>query len=239
MPLHYDLNRSEMTRVSQWVRPNIRSLVPYSSAKSEFTGTDAIFMDANENPFGDYNRYPDPLQRALKVQLAEEFPLTPEQLFVGNGSDEVIDLLLRIFCTPGKDAIGTFSPTYGMYEVSAQIHDIELKTLPLDANFDLIETNFNALFETSNLKIIFLCSPNNPTGNDLNRDRMRELIRGFNGIVCVDEAYIEFSEQKSLVDLIDECDNLVVSRTMSKARGLAGARRGIRMCLLGTNHPVQ
>lgn len=215
-----------MTRIDNWTRPNIRSLVPYSSAKDEYSGADALFLDANENPFGTYNRYPDPQQRKLKAVLVKQTNISPKQVFIGNGSDEVIDLLLRIFCEPGMDKIATFSPTYGMYDVSANIHNVGIVKVPLDANFDIVNTDISPILSDDKIKILFLCSPNNPTGNDLNSEKMMELIESFNGIVCVDEAYIEFSEQDSMAKWIEKYDNLVVARTMSKARGLAGARVG-------------
>lgn len=215
-----------MNRIERWTRPNIRSLVPYSSAKDEYSGSDALFLDANENPFGTYNRYPDPQQRKLKTVLAKQSNISPEQVFIGNGSDEVIDLLLRIFCEPGTDRIATFSPTYGMYDVSACIHNIEVVKVPLDSNFDIVKTDISPILSDNRIKVLFLCSPNNPTGNNLNTEKMLELISSFQGIVCVDEAYIEFSDQESLVRWIEKFDNLVVTRTMSKARGLAGARIG-------------
>ncbi|PWL29642.1 MAG: histidinol-phosphate transaminase [Fluviicola sp. XM-24bin1] len=215
-----------MTRIDNWTRPNIRSLVPYSSAKDEYSGADALFLDANENPFGTYNRYPDPQQRKLKAVLVKQTNISPKQVFIGNGSDEVIDLLLRIFCEPGMDKIATFSPTYGMYDVSANIHNVGIVKVPLDANFDIVNTDISPILSDDKIKILFLCSPNNPTGNDLNSEKMMELIESFNGIVCVDEAYIEFSEQDSMAKWIEKHDNLVVARTMSKARGLAGARVG-------------
>lgn len=215
-----------MTRIDNWTRPNIRSLVPYSSAKDEYSGADALFLDANENPFGTYNRYPDPQQRKLKAILVKQTNISPKQVFIGNGSDEVIDLLLRIFCEPGMDKIATFSPTYGMYDVSANIHNVGIVKVPLDANFDIVNTDISPILSDDKIKILFLCSPNNPTGNDLNSEKMMELIESFNGIVCVDEAYIEFSEQDSMAKWIEKHDNLVVARTMSKARGLAGARVG-------------
>ena len=215
-----------MTRIDNWTRPNIRSLVPYSSAKDEYSGADALFLDANENPFGTYNRYPDPQQRKLKAILVKQTNISPKQVFIGNGSDEVIDLLLRIFCEPGMDKIATFSPAYGMYDVSANIHNVGIVKVPLDANFDIVNTDISPILSDDKIKILFLCSPNNPTGNDLNSEKMMELIESFNGIVCVDEAYIEFSEQDSMAKWIEKHDNLVVARTMSKARGLAGARVG-------------
>lgn len=215
-----------MTRIENWTRPCIRSLVPYSSAKDEYTGSDAMFLDANENPFGTYNRYPDPQQRKLKEVLAKQANLKTNQVFVGNGSDEVIDLLLRIFCEPGKDKIAAFSPTYGMYDVSASIHNVEIVKTRLDKNYDIVDVDLSSVLYGSDIKILFLCSPNNPTGNNLDLQAMINLITEFEGIVCVDEAYIEFSEQQSLADWVNNFDNLVVSRTMSKARGLAGARVG-------------
>lgn len=215
-----------MNRIESWTRPNIRSLVPYSSAKDEFSGSDALFLDANENPFGTYNRYPDPQQRKLKTVLVKQSNISSKQIFIGNGSDEVIDMLLRIFCEPGIDKIGTFSPTYGMYDVSAAIHNLQVIKIPLDESFDILDADISPLISDERIKVLFLCSPNNPTGNNLNLNKMKELIESFQGIVCVDEAYIEFSEQESMANLIDRYDNLVVTRTMSKARGLAGARVG-------------
>ncbi|GAB5418585.1 MAG: histidinol-phosphate transaminase [Crocinitomicaceae bacterium] len=215
-----------MTRIEQWTRPNIRALTPYSSAKDEFSGKEALFLDANENPFGTYNRYPDPQQRLLKTVLVKRKTITTDQVFIGNGSDEVIDLLLRIFCEPGQDKIGCFKPTYGMYDVSAAIHNVAVVATSLDENFDIVNTDISPILNDSNVKVVFLCSPNNPSGNNLNYTKMIELIEQFQGIVCVDEAYIEFSNQESLAELINYYDNLVVTRTMSKARGLAGARVG-------------
>ncbi|MCR9173233.1 MAG: histidinol-phosphate transaminase [bacterium] len=215
-----------MNRIEQWTRPNIRALVPYSSAKDEFSGSDALFLDANENPFGTYNRYPDPQQRKLKTVLVKQSNISSDNVFIGNGSDEVIDLLLRIFCEPGKDKIGAFSPTYGMYDVSASIHNVGIVKIPLDGNFDILEADTSSLFQDAKIKVLFLCSPNNPTGNNLNLEKMLEIIQNFQGIVCVDEAYIEFSDQESLANWIEKYDNLVVTRTLSKARGLAGARVG-------------
>jgi len=215
-----------MTKIEALVRQNIRSLAAYSSAKDEFSGTDALFLDANENPYGKLNRYPDPQQRKLKNVLVKQSNISSDQIFIGNGSDEVIDLLLRIFCEPRKDCVAAFSPTYGMYQVSAAINNVEFVEIPLDASFDITNCKLDPLFSNDRFKIVFLCSPNNPTGNDLNREKMRELIASFSGIVCVDEAYIEFSAQNSLAEWIATYDNLVILRTFSKARGLAGARIG-------------
>jgi histidinol-phosphate aminotransferase len=215
-----------MTRVEQWARTNIRELVPYSSAKDEFSGSDATFLDANENPFGSVNRYPDPQQRLLKAVLEQRESMTTDQIFIGNGSDEVIDLLLRVFCEPGRDKVATISPSYGMYEVSAAINNLEIEKIPLDENFDIIGSDFTTVLNDASIKVLFLCSPNNPTGNNLDRQAMINLVENFEGIVCVDEAYIEFSAQESLSSIIQQFDNLIITRTMSKARGLAGARVG-------------
>lgn len=212
--------------ISKLIRDNIKNLKPYSSARDEFQGADAVFMDANENPYGIYNRYPDPHQKVLKAKLSKIKELPPDQIFIGNGSDEVIDLALRIFCEPGKDKIMICSPTYGMYEVAAHINDLEVVNVPLTSDFQL---DVQGILETNgrdeSIKIIFLCSPNNPTGNDL-RDITR-ILEDFNGIVFVDEAYIDFSDTPSFINQLDKYPNLIVSQTFSKARGLAGARVGL------------
>lgn len=207
--------------IKSTVRPNILALKPYSSARDEFAGKEGIFLDANENPFGELNRYPDPHQRALKTALSKRKSIEPEKIFIGNGSDEVIDLIYRIFCEPGKDRVIICPPTYGMYEVSANIHNIEVTKIPLTQEF---EADSKAILSHP-AKCLFLCSPNNPTGNRLND--VKQLVEQFNGIVVVDEAYIDFSEGKSLLHKIDQYPNLIVMQTFSKAWGLAGARVGI------------
>ena len=213
------------------VRENIKRLVPYSSARKEFTGAARIFLDANENSFGsplpvNYNRYPDPLQWKLKEKIAEINSVNPTEIFIGNGSDEAIDLLFRIFCEPKKDNILICPPTYGMYEVSAEINDIEIKRANLTTEFRL---DFQAIENTidENTKLLFICSPNNPTGNSFEREDILDLAKSFGGIVVVDEAYIHFSNQKSLTDEIENYKNLVVLQTFSKAWGLAGLRVGL------------
>jgi len=216
-----------MFDITKIARENILNLLPYSSARDEFSGEDGIFLDANENPFGNLNRYPDPYQQELKKQLGDLRGISPEQIFIGNGSDEVIDLLFRIFCNPGKDKALTFSPTYGMYDVSAAINDVELIKVPLDAAFDIDLKTVLPKLEDENLKLIFICSPNNPTGNSLSLAAIETILKNFRGIVLIDEAYIDFSSQKSLVNLINKYDNLVISQTFSKAWGLAAARVGI------------
>lgn len=212
-----------MIDISKLVRPNIHSLSPYHSAREEFSGEAEVYLDANENPYGTLNRYPDPLQKALKNALCtREGELKPEQIFIGNGSDEVIDLAIRIFCSPGVDEVITCSPTYGMYQVLANINQIAVSDIPLLGDFQL---DIPRILANNQAKMIFLCSPNNPTGNSL--DGIQTVLDHFQGIVFVDEAYIDFSERASVLRLLDAYPNLIVSQTFSKARGLAAARVGI------------
>jgi histidinol-phosphate aminotransferase len=210
-----------MFQLEKIIRQNILSLKPYSSARDEFKGKDGIFLDANENPFGHLNRYPDPYQKALKEKLSALKNIATENIFVGNGSDEVIDLAFRIFCNPSKDQVIVCPPTYGMYEVSANINDVKIISIPLDENFQLdVERILN-----TDAKMIFLCSPNNPTGNNL--ENIEKIIQNFNGIVFVDEAYIDFSSQESLFQKVNEYPNLIVSQTLSKAWGRSAIRVGM------------
>lgn len=215
-----------MFELNNIVRKNILSLKPYSSARDEFSGTEGIFLDANENPYGTYNRYPDPYQLELKSLVAKEKGIELTNIFVGNGSDEVIDLLFRIFCQPGTDKALTFSPTYGMYEVSAAINDVRIIKVPLNQNFDLESDAISPYLNDEHLKLICICSPNNPTGNTFSKPVIEEILTNFNSIVLVDEAYIDFSKEESLICMIEKYPNLVVSQTMSKAWGLAAARVG-------------
>lgn len=213
------------------VRENIKRLTPYSSARKEYSGAARIFLDANENSFGsplkeNYNRYPDPLQTEIKEKVAEWNEIKPSQIFVGNGSDEAIDLLFRIFCRPQIDNIVICPPTYGMYEVSAEINDVEIKRAYLTENFQLNVEAIKKTFDEKS-KLLFICSPNNPTGNSFSRDEILDLARCFQGIVVVDEAYIHFSGEKSLTGEINNFPNLVVLQTFSKAWGLAGLRVGL------------
>jgi len=211
--------------IQKLIRKNILNLKPYSSARDEFEGEDGIFLDANENPFGNLNRYPDPYQRKIKKKLSELNQIPAENIFLGNGSDEVIDLAFRIFCEPGKDKVLTFSPTYGMYEVSANINDVELINLDLNEDFQIDLEALKPYFEDKNLKMIFICSPNNPTGNPI--QNIKYVLENFNGIVFVDEAYIDFSPKESFRNQIKNYPNLIVSQTFSKAWGLASVRVGI------------
>lgn len=218
--------------IQQFVRPNIQRLKPYSSARSEFKGQADIFLDANENPFDTgLNRYPDPLQKELKAAISQLKQVPAEHIFLGNGSDEVIDLLIRIFCEPRQDSIITLPPTYGMYQVSAGIADAAVQEVPLTVDF---QPDPDAILQaaTAHSKLLFLCSPNNPTGNNFAPAIIQRLIREFPGIVVIDEAYIDFSHQQSFAQVIDQHPNLVVMQTFSKAWGLAGIRLG--MAFAGT-----
>lgn len=220
-----------MFNVNTLVRANIAGLTPYSSARDEFSGEAKVFLDANENSLGSplkkwYNRYPDPHQKAIKQTLAQIKGITAEHIFLGNGSDECIDLLYRCFCNPGKDNVIICPPTYGMYEVSANINDVEVKKVSLLPNFELDLSGIEDAIDNQT-KLIWICSPNNPTGNSLKRLDIETLLNNFKGLVIVDEAYINFSKQKSFVQELTEYPNLVVLQTLSKAWGLAGLRLGM------------
>jgi histidinol-phosphate aminotransferase len=213
------------------VRPNIKTLKPYSSAKDEYTGAAKILLDANENSLGSpltkwYNRYPDPYQKQLKEKLAFVKQIAANQIFIGNGSDECIDILFRTFCEPGKDNIIICPPTYPMYEVSANINDIKVQNAPLLSDYQLNVAHIEQLVN-ERTKIIWICSPNNPTGNSLDRIDIETILNHFDGIVVIDEAYINFSKQKSFVLSLIDYPNLVVMQTLSKAWGLAGLRLGM------------
>ena len=220
-----------MFNLDQLTRSNIQKLTPYSSARDEFSGEAKVFLDANENSLGSpltkwYNRYPDPHQQLVKAQLSKVKGIQPEHIFLGNGSDECIDILFRCFCEPGKDNVVICPPTYGMYEVSANINDVEVRKAVLLPDFQLDLVHIENLID-SNTKIIWLCSPNNPTGNSLNRTDIEMILNNFNGIVVIDEAYINFAQQKSFVQELTEYPNLIVLQTLSKAWGLAGLRLGM------------
>jgi histidinol-phosphate aminotransferase len=213
------------------VRQNIRQLTPYSSARSETDGAGCVLLDANENSFGsplggELHRYPDPYQLEIKKRVAGMNNVDPSEIFIGNGSDEAIDLLFRIFCSPGRDNVIVCPPTYGMYEVSAAINDIEVRRASLTKDFQL-DVSAVKKQVNENTKLAFVCSPNNPTGNSLDREKILNLVENFQGIVVVDEAYIHFSESQSLVSEIKVFPNLVVLQTFSKAWGLAGLRIGL------------
>ena len=220
-----------MFSINNIIRNNIRDLIPYSSARDEYQGEASVFLDANENAFGSpleqqFNRYPDPLQYHVKRRLTEIKGVPIPNIFLGNGSDEAIDILFRSFCNPGIDNVILVPPTYGMYEVSANINDIEARKVPLTDDFQLnLEGIADAIDEHT--KLIFICSPNNPTGNSMSRADVETLLANFSGIVVVDEAYINFSRQKTFIQELTEYANLVVLQTLSKAWGLAGLRVGM------------
>lgn len=216
-----------MSSITHLVRDNIRKLKPYSSARSEFSGQGEIFLDANENPYDTgLNRYPDPLQRAVKEKLASIKKVIPEQIFLGNGSDEVIDLAIRIFCDPQTDHIITLPPTYGMYQVGAAIADVEVKEVPLTPDF---QPDVEAILSTANKnsKLLFICHPNNPTSNLMEFAAMEALLEDFPGIVVIDEAYIDFAPEHSTIKYLAQYPRLIVMQTLSKAWGLAAIRMGM------------
>lgn len=209
------------------IRPNVAAMKPYSSARNEFQGEASVFLDANENPWNlPYNRYPDPLQRKLKERISMLKDIAPEHIFLGNGSDEPIDLVIRAFCEPGKDNIVTITPSYGMYEVAADTNNVKCVKVLLDSDFDL---NAEALLEATNehTKVIYLCSPNNPSGNLLNREEIYKVLKYFPGIVVVDEAYIDFASAPSFLTHLLSFPNLIILQTLSKAWGAAAIRLGM------------
>lgn len=216
-------------QIKQLIRTNILSLTPYSTARDEYKGDLGIFLDANESPYQNgYNRYPDPRQEALKKRLIEIKGIEIDRIFLGNGSDEAIDLIFRIFCNPGRDEVVSISPSYGMYEVCSKINDVQLRFFELDEDFSFDPQQL-LRFVSQNTKVIFLCSPNNPSGNTLGRDKIKAVIEGFKGIVVVDEAYVDFSDEPSLVDLISQYPNLIILQTLSKAYAMAGLRLGLAL----------
>lgn len=219
--------------IESLVRKNILQLKPYSSARDEFQGTASVFLDANENPNpSPYNRYPDPLQKELKSEISYIKKIKPDNIFLGNGSDEPIDLLFRAFCEPGIDNVVIPQPTYGMYSVSANINNVEIKQASLTPDFDLDVAAIKSCWDNHS-KLLFLCSPNNPSGNLLSSEKIIELVNSFHGLVVVDEAYIDFTTQPSFIQRLNEFSNLVVLQTLSKAWGLAAIRLG--MCFANTD----
>jgi histidinol-phosphate aminotransferase len=213
--------------INQLLRENIRTMKPYSSARDEFSGDAAVFLDANENPYNSpWNRYPDPRQLKLKERVSEIKNIPVPNIFLGNGSDEPIDLLFRAFCEPGKDNVVSINPTYGMYRVAADTNNVSVKLVNLGPDFEL-DANAILAAVTIQTKIIFLCSPNNPSGNALDHNDMKLIIEGFNGLVVVDEAYIDFCPEKSFLPVLEQYPNLVILQTFSKAWGMAGLRLGM------------
>jgi histidinol-phosphate aminotransferase len=216
-----------MIDLDSLVRRNVRNLEPYSSARDEFHEGVGIFMDANENPYGRLNRYPDPYQKELKSSISHFKGVPAGNIFLGNGSDEIIDLCYRIFCEPGKDKVLIFPPTYGMYEVSAGINDTELVRIPLDKNFHIPLAEVAPWLSDPNLKLIFICSPNNPTANSMKYEDVLFIIKNFRGMVIIDEAYNDFSGKPSFRNEIHSYPNLIVMQTFSKALGMAAVRVGM------------
>lgn len=217
-----------MLSLEQLTRPNIWSLKPYSSARDEYSGATAfVFLDANENPYNaPYNRYPDPGQRQLKARLSEVKQVPADRIFLGNGSDEAIDLAFRIFCEPGVDNVVAIDPTYGMYQVCADVNNVEYRKVLLDEHFQFSADKLLAAAD-AHTKLIFLCSPNNPTGNSLLRGEVEKVLRSFQGLVILDEAYCDFSDEPSFSRQLDSYPNLIVFQTFSKAWGCAAIRLGM------------
>lgn len=209
------------------VRTNIKNLKPYSSARDEYQGKHGVFLDANENPFGEYNRYPDPYQKKLKNKISQIKKVSENNIFLGNGSDEVIDLVFRIFCNPLKEKALTFYPTYGIYQINANINEVEIIKIPLNEEFNIDLELIRPYYNNLMFKVIFICSPNNPTANLLNVESIKEILNEFKGIVVIDEAYIDFSNSESFICKLKEFPNLIVIQTFSKAFGLANIRVGM------------
>ena len=216
-----------MTDIHTLVRENVKKLTPYSCARDEFKGSSGIFLDANENPWGNLNRYPDPYQKELKKAVSEFKDIPVENIFLGNGSDEIIDLCFRVFCQPGVDKALIFPPTYGMYEVSASVNDVQIIKLPLNQSFQIDIQKVTPMLSDRNLKLIFICSPNNPTGNSINTSDVEFILSQCSCVVVIDEAYIDFSDKPSLRSLTGKYPNLIVMQTFSKAFGLASVRVGM------------
>lgn len=218
-----------MMNIQNLIRPSIKALKPYSSARDEFQGVpaDMVFLDANENPFENgVNRYPDPHQNKLKALLSEIKQVPTQNMLLGNGSDEVLDLIFRMFCEPNKDNVIILPPTYGMYEVLANLNAIETIKVPLSDTFEpKVEDILSVV--NANSKLLFLCSPNNPSGNSFSSEAVEHLLNEFNGIVVIDEAYIDFSKEQSWLNRLEEFSNLIITQTLSKAYGMAGIRLGL------------
>jgi histidinol-phosphate aminotransferase len=217
--------------ITNLIRKNILELIPYSAAREEYSSSEGIFLDANENAFGStvnqlLNRYPDPLHQKLKSKIADIKGVKPEQIFIGNGSDEAIDLIIRAFCEPVHESIMIFPPTYGMYEVCAAVNNVPVKQIPLTPNFQ-IDLEVVLKHINKKIKTIFICSPNNPTGNCLSADHIQVLLANVSGLIVLDEAYIDFSPEKSWLAKLNQYKNLIILQTFSKAWGLANIRLGM------------
>jgi histidinol-phosphate aminotransferase len=216
-----------MADINDLVRPHIKNLEPYSSARSEMNAGNGVFLDANENPYGTFNRYPDPSHNELKKRISELKDVPLNHIFLGNGSDEIIGLLFKIFCNPASDKVLVFDPTFGMYETSARINNVELVKVKLSESFDINVDDVKPFLADSSFKLVFICSPNNPTGNIISPEAIRYLLENFEGILIIDEAYIDFSSTRSWKHALRDHENLVVLQTLSKAWGMAGVRVGM------------
>jgi histidinol-phosphate aminotransferase len=216
-----------MFEINKLIRENVKRLTPYSCARDDYKGSSGVFLDANENPFGNLNRYPDPYQQKLKAAICRTKGVDEKSLFLGNGSDEIIDLCFRVFCDPGVDMSMIFPPTYGMYEVSASVNDVTVIKVKLDSDFQIDIKEVEKHIKDEKLKLIFICSPNNPTGNSMNQNDIEYLIQNFTGIVILDEAYSDFTDEPSFIEKISRYPNLIVMQTFSKALGLAAVRIGM------------
>ena len=212
--------------IKSLVRPNILTLVPYSSARSEFKGKAEVLLDANESPFDNgHNRYPDPLSTAIRQELSKLKDVHPDKIFLGNGSDEIVDQITRVFCVPGEDAVHALPPTFGMYKVAAGINDVAFRAITLQPDFTIPVEELKASWDERS-KVLWLCSPNNPSGNLMDVEVVEDLIRSFPGIVVLDEAYIDFIPEASFLPRLDEFPNLIITQTLSKGWGMAGVRLG-------------
>jgi len=216
-----------MINLKNLVRKNIWDLKPYASARNEYVGTEGTFLDANENPYGSLNRYPDPFQTELKSKLSKLKGIPASNIYIGNGSDEIIDLAFRIFCNPGADRALYFTPGYGMYNVAAAINQVEMLEEPLDTEFQINLNTVAKKISQSFLKLVFICSPNNPTGNLFKSGTIQYILNHFKGVVIIDEAYIDFSGTPSWIERLPEFNNLIICQTFSKSRSLASARLGM------------
>ena len=216
-----------MKSLEKLVRKNIQSLKPYTSAREEFAGTASVYLDANENPYGTngLNRYPDPYNRELKAVVAEQTNLSLDQIVIGNGSDELLDLIMRVFCEPGKDNVIITPPTFGIYKVLANTNNVEVREAPLNENWQIQPEEIIRQAD-ENTKLVFLCSPNNPTGNLMNTYSIERILTALNCLVVIDEAYIDFASQESWIKKLNQYPNLIVTQTLSKAKALAGIRVG-------------
>ncbi|MDR3273538.1 MAG: histidinol-phosphate transaminase [Flavobacteriaceae bacterium] len=216
-----------MRDIKQLVRPNILNLKPYSSARGESGGVEGIFLDANENPFGENNRYPDPYQKTLKQKISQIKNIPAENIFLGNGSDEIIDHIYRIFCNPKEDKALIFNPTFGMYQVAADLNEVEIIDIPLTSDFQVDIEEAKKYFNDEHLKVVIICTPNNPTGNNIHSQDIDFILNNFGGVTVIDEAYIDFSGRESYLKKLNQYPNLIVFQTLSKAWGLAGVRVGM------------